>query len=167
MAISDASPLILLAKADLLEAFLDDFPEQVLIPPQVQIECCENKDTFDAQLIARLIKEKRIVVRKVRSQTIAGRIRKEFNLGKGEAEAITLAQASKANLILIEDRNGINACKILKLPFTGVLGILLRMREKELVSKDEALRKLDLLKRYGRYKADIIADVRRRLEAVK
>jgi hypothetical protein len=65
--VSDASPLILLAKADLLEAFLGEFPEPVLIPPQVQMECCEHKDTFDAQLIARLIKERHIVVRKLKT----------------------------------------------------------------------------------------------------
>jgi predicted nucleic acid-binding protein len=167
MVISDASPLILLAKAELLETFIDDFPEQVSIPPHVQVECCENKDTFDAQLIARLIKEKRITVRKLKNQTAAAQIRKDFNLGKGEAEAIALAQATKAKLVFIEDRNGVNACKILKLPFTGVLGILLRMREKGLVSKEEALRKLELLQEYGRHRADIIADVRRRLEAKK
>jgi predicted nucleic acid-binding protein len=167
MVVSDSSPLILLAKADLLEAFGGDFPEQVLIPPQVQMECCENKETFDGQLIARLIKEKRIVVRKLKNPAVAAEIRKEFNLGKGEAEAIALAQATKATLIFIEDRNGINACKILRLPFTGVLGILLRMHDKDVVSKEEALRKLDLLERYGRYKADIITDVRRRLETMK
>jgi predicted nucleic acid-binding protein len=167
MVVSDASPLILLAKADLLEAFLGEFPERVLIPPQVQIECCENKDTFDAQLIARLIKERHIAVRKLKNPAIAAQIRKEFNLGKGEAEAIALAQTTIAKLILIEDRNGMNACKILRLPFTGVLGILVRMHEKGLVSTEEAVRKLDLLERYGRYKADIIADVRRRLETMK
>ncbi len=167
MAISDASPLILLAKAELLETFLDDFPEQVLIPRQVQVECCEKKDTFDAQLIARLIKEKRLAVRKLKNQAAANQIREEFNLGKGEAEAIALAQATKAKVVFIEDRNAVNACKILKLPFTGALGILLRMREKELISKEEALRKLEILQKYGRYKADIVADVRRRLEAKK
>lgn len=167
MAISDASPLILLAKAELLETFLDDFPEQVWIPPYVQVECCGNKDTFDAQLIARLIKEKRIVVRKLKTQAVTEQIRKEFNLGRGAAEAIALAQTTKAKLVFIEDRNAVNACKILTLPFTGVLGILLRMRERKLISKDEALRKLEILQKYGRYKADIIADVKRRLEAKK
>ena len=167
MVVSDASPLILLAKIDLLEAFIGEFPERVLIPPQVQTECCATKDTFDAQLIARLIKERHIVVRKLKSPGVAAKIRKEFNLGKGEAEVIALAQTITAKLILIEDRNGMNACKILKLPFTGVLGILVRMHEKKLVSTEEAVRKLDLLERYGRYKADIIADVRRRLEAMK
>ena len=64
-------------------------------------------------------------------------------------------------------RNAVNACKILKLPFTGAIGILLRMREKELTSEVETLRKLEILRKYGRYRAEIVDDVRRRLEAKK
>ena len=159
--------MILLAKADLLEAFIEDFPERVLIPPQVHMESCGNKDTFDAQLIARLIKDRYMVVRKLKNPAVVAEIRKEFNLGKGEAEAIALAQATMAKLIFIEDRNGMNACKILRLPFSGVLGILVRMHDKGLVSTEEAIRKLDLLERYGRYKANILADVKGRLETMK
>lgn len=59
---------------------------------------------------------------------------------------------------------GVNACKLLKLPFIGVLGILIRMREKNIVSGEEALRKLETLKKFGRYRPDIIEDVKRRLE---
>ena len=81
--------------------FLGEFPERVLIPPQVQMECCETKDTFDAKLIARLIKERHIVVRKLKNPGVAAEIRKEFNLGRGEAEAIALAQSTMATLILI------------------------------------------------------------------
>ena len=80
--------------------FLGEFPERVLIPPQVQMECCENRDTFDAQLIAGLIQERHIVVR-LKNPALAADVRKEFNLGKGEAEAIALAQSTMATLILI------------------------------------------------------------------
>ena len=167
MVIFDASPLILLAKAELLVRLLDSFPGPVVIPQGVQTECCENKASFDAQLIARLIAEKHIDVRKLRVRKAFEQLRKEFSLGVGEAQAIALAQASNARLIVIEDRNGVNACKILKLPFTGALGILLRMREKELLSKEEVLGKLEILRKYGRYRTDIVDDVRRRLEATK
>ena len=167
MIVFDASPLILLAKTELLERFLGAFPEPVVIPQAVQVECCENKESFDAQMIARLIKGKHITVRKLKSRTACNQIRKEFTLGIGEAEAIALAQSSKASLIAIEDRSGVNACKILKLPFTGALGILIRMREKDMVSEEEAVRKLETLQKFGRYRPDIIEDVKRRLEAKK
>jgi len=74
---------------------------------------------------------------------------------------------SKARLIAIADRSGVNACKILKLSFIGVLGILIRMRERGLVSREEALRKLEILKTFGRYRTDIVEHVRQRLEAKK
>ena len=41
------------------------------------------------------------------------------------------------------------------------------MREKELLSKEEVLGKLEILRKYGRYRTDIVDDVRRRLEATK
>jgi predicted nucleic acid-binding protein len=167
MVVFDASPLILLAKIELLERFFDTFPEPVVIPPAVQVECCENKESFDAQMIARLINDKHIAVRKLGKHGAFEKIRREFSLGIGEAEAIALAHASKAKLIVIEDKNGVNACKILRLPFTGVLGILIRMREKELVSREEAVRKLEALQKFGRYRAELIEDVKLRLEAKK
>ena len=165
MIVFDASPLILLARTELLEGFLTAFPEPVVIPPAVQVECCENKESFDAKLIAAVIKDKRITVRKLTTRKGFEQIRREFNLGIGEAEAIALARAIKAGLIAIEDRNGVNACKILKQPFTGVLGIVLRMHEKGLIEREQALRKLDILSKIGRYRAEIIQDVRQRLEA--
>jgi len=164
MMVSDASPLILLAKCELLEMFLDGLVETLMIPPHVQVECCGSKDTFDAQLIGRLISEKRIIVRRVGNRTLATRIRREFNLGRGEAEAIALAQSMGSQLVIMEDRNGVNACKVLKLPFTGVLGILLRMHEKKSITAEESLQKLDVLRKYGRYKPEIVSDVRRLLE---
>ena len=167
MIVFDASPLIVLVKAELLEQFLGSFPEPVVIPRAVQVECCEGKASFDAQMISRLIAEKHIEVRKLRGRRAFEQLRREFSLGAGEAQAIALAQASHARLIVIEDRNGVNACKILKLPFTGALGILLRLREKDLISEDEAARKLEILGKYGRYRAEILDDVRRRLETTK
>ena len=41
------------------------------------------------------------------------------------------------------------------------------MREKELIPEEEVLRKLEILRKYGRYRAEIVDDVRRRLEATK
>jgi hypothetical protein len=41
------------------------------------------------------------------------------------------------------------------------------MREKGLISREEALVKLETLQTSGRYKADIIADVKRRLGVKK
>ncbi len=42
-------------------------------------------------------------------------------------EAIVLA-LSKQGLLGIDDRKGINACKLLRIPFTTAMAILVRMR---------------------------------------
>jgi hypothetical protein len=57
MIVFDSSPLILLAKAELLELFLRNFPERAVVPKAVQAECCGKSESFDAKLIAQLIQE--------------------------------------------------------------------------------------------------------------
>jgi predicted nucleic acid-binding protein len=89
----------------------------------------------------------------------------DFCLGRGEAEAIALALNEKAQLLGIDDKNGINACKLLGIAFTTAVGILIRSREKGLLEEPEALEKLALLAKHGRYKDSIIEDARLQLEA--
>ncbi len=52
----------------------------------------------------------------------------------------------------IDDKNGINSCKLLGLGFTTALAILVRSREKGLIGRNDALAKLAALARNGRYK---------------
>ena len=89
----------------------------------------------------------------------------DFSLGKGEVEAIALALNEKVQLLGIDDKNGINACKLLGVAFTTAVGILIRSWEEGLLEGPDALGKLELLAKYGRYKNSIIEDARRKLEA--
>ena len=160
----DASTLILLARTELLEKFLDSFHGEVLIPAEVQRECCVKK-SLDALLSEKAIREGRITVRRFKESRLSLQIRNDFMLGKGEAEAIALALSAKAKLLGIDDKRGINACKLLKLQFTTAIDILLRMREKGLIEKQAALLKLAALERYGRYGSAIVEDARRKLRS--
>ena len=83
----------------------------------------------------------------------------------GEAEAIALAINEKAEVLGIDDKNGINACKLLGVAFTTAVGILNRSREKRLLEEPDALAKLSSLAKHGRYKDSIIEDARPKLEA--
>jgi predicted nucleic acid-binding protein len=85
-------------------------------------------------------------------------------LGQGEAEAIALALKEQARIIGIDDKNGINACKLLGISFTTAVGILLRSREKGMLDRSTALAGLAALERYGRYKNSIIQDAKLKLE---
>jgi len=160
----NASTLILLAKGGLLELFLENIGQAAFIPKEVERECCEGQQSLDALLIRKAIDEKRITVVAARNRKWYGRILRDFPLGKGEAEAIALAVAEKAALLGIDDRQGINACKLLGIPFTTAIGILIRMREKGLLGSGEARSRLEALAKYGRYSAVILKEARRRLE---
>ena len=164
MIVFDASTLILLARTEILEKFLDA-ALNVCIPKEVKKECCEQKRSEDALLIQRLIKDNKITVRRVRQKRLCEKVRTDFNLGTGESEALALALVQKASLVGTDDKRAINACKVLKIPFATALGILIRMVEKGLLEKEEGELKLAALAKYGRYKRGMVEDAKSRLEA--
>jgi len=164
MFVLDASTLILITKADLLGPFLEGVRLEVAIPGEVARECCSAKKTMDALTIQRSLDESRIKVILVRNRKLVAKLQTDFSLGQGEAEAIALALRESARIIGIDDKNGINACKLLGIAFTTAIGILLRSREKGLLDGSAALAGLAALARYGRYKNSIIEDARLKLE---
>jgi predicted nucleic acid-binding protein len=164
MVIFDASTLILIAKAELLDTFLVGSDLAVAIPVEVEKECCSFKKSFDALMIQKAVDESRVRVLAVKNRKLVAKLRADFGLGKGEAEAVALALSEKAQLLGIDDKNGINACKLLGIAFTNAVGILIRSREKGLVERSDALAKLAMLAKYGRYKDSIIEHARLKLE---
>ncbi len=167
MIVFDSSTLILIARIELLDPFLAGVPLKAAVPQEVEKECCGVKATLDALMIRKAIDESRIRVIRAKNRSLIAKLQGDFSLGKGEAEAIALSVSEGAQLVATDDKNGINACKLLKLPFTTAAGILIRSLEKNLISRSDALKKLDRLAHYGRYKSSIIQDVRTRLEGSK
>lgn len=165
MIVFDASTLILIAKIEILSGFLESVGFPVCVPGQVAKESCAIKQSFDALLIRKSLDESTIRVVAVRDRKLVTKLRRDFGLGIGEAEAIALAHFEKAALIGMDDKNGINLCKLLGIPFTAAIGILVRMHEKELLTTEQALLKLTQLGQPGRYKRSILEDAKRRLEA--
>jgi predicted nucleic acid-binding protein len=157
----NASTAILLAKLELLDPFLRDVGQTVFMPEIVREECC-GRDSLDARLITRAIDENRITAKAVGRSAIQ-RLVDEFGLGRGEAAAIAMASSKKA-MVATDDKRGINACKVLRVPFTTAISVLVRLFENGVVSRQEALEKLEMLARYGRYKTEIIAAARADLE---
>ena len=164
MFVLDASTLILIAKSDLLGPFLAGVTLEVAIPAEVARECCGEKKTLDALMIQKSLDESRIKVIPVKNQKLVAKLQADFSLGQGEAEAIALALKPKAHIIGIDDKNGINACKLLGVAFTTAVGILPRSREKGLLDHRAALAGLAALAKFGRYKNSIIEDARLKLE---
>ncbi len=164
MFVLDASTLILVTKAEFLDLFLAGVKLRVAIPGEVARECCGPKKTLDALMIQKAVDESSIEVVLVKSRKLVAKLQADFSLGQGESEAIALALQKRARIIGIDDKNGINACKLLGVPFTTAVGILLRSREKGLLDRSAALARLKALAKYGRYKNSIIDDARLKLE---
>jgi predicted nucleic acid-binding protein len=164
MFVLDASTLILIAKAELLGPFLAGVKLKVAVPGEVARECCGAKMTLDGLMIQKALVESRIKVIHVKNRKLVGKLQADFSLGQGEAEAIALALKQRERIIGIDDKNGINACKLLGMAFTTAGGLLLRSHQKGLLDRSAAFAGLAALAKYGRYKDSIIEDARLKLE---
>lgn len=164
MIVFDSSTLVLLAKSELLDGFLEDYKGKVLIPREVETESCGRKKSFDALLIRKRIQEKRIGVSKISNVAMCTRLIRDFRICRGEAEALALAVEKKAKLVATDDKNAIKACKLLKIHFTSAVAVLVRMKEKGAVDTEKAKAALTALVKYGRYSNRIIKEAKQKLE---
>jgi predicted nucleic acid-binding protein len=69
--------------------------------------------------------ELRIKVIAANNKRLVAKLQTDFSLGQGEAEAIALALKERARIVGIDDKNGINACKLLGLAFTTAVAACL------------------------------------------
>ncbi len=155
----DTSTAILLAKITLLKDVAEQYV--VIFPERVEEEIMRKEESFDAKIVSTLIKKQSIMVIKERSPKIA-QIMEDFHIEQGEAEAIYLAQKRKCSLA-IDDGPSIKVCKIMEIPFTTAIHFLANMHEQGLIDKGIAMEKLKDLERYGRYRSEIIQDVKKRI----
>lgn len=149
----DSSTLILLAKAGLLDKLLNRV-KAITISTKVEQESTEGKDTFDAMIIKKRIGEGRILVKRIKNSDFYNRLRNDFNLGEGEAEAIALAK--EEDVLLTDDRKAINTCRIFNIEFATALNILVELFHQKELSKDESKAILRKLAEYGRYSDELI-----------
>ena len=66
-----------------------------------------------------------------------------------------------------DDGPAIKTAKILGVPFFTAIHVLLDLHEKEQISTDVALAKLDVLQHVGRYGVQILEDARRRIKRAR
>lgn len=167
MVVFDASTLILLARSGLLDIFLDDFRGEALVPAAVQAECAADPIRPDGILIRKRIEEGRLEVERVKAPRSVARLREDFRLGQGEAEAVALAlEKGSTAVVATDDRNAIRACKVLRVGFVTALGILTRATEKGLLRTESAASVLSQLATLGRYRTELVEEVARRLGGI-
>lgn len=156
----DSSTAILLAKIQLFNKLTEK--TKVIFPETVKEETTKKKDIFDSKLIIKLVNENKIKVVKTDKLKV-NKIIKDFNLEKGEAEALMLAKGKKC-LLATDDGPSIKACQILGIKFTTAIHFLIRFHEKGLIDKKMALEKLKSLEKYGRYDYNIIKDAKSKID---
>lgn len=159
----DSSSLILLAKIGILDKAIASIKEKPTITEAVYQESTFREELFDARMIKSRVEEKHIDKIKVKNTGLCQKIRKDFDLGEGEAEAIVLCVENKADLIT-DDKKAINACRILNVRFTTTGMLLCKLYERGRITKSEAKIYVKKLETFGRYSKNALQKIREGLE---
>lgn len=157
--IADASSLVLLAKPNIITHLLKR--NKVIIPVAVYEEVIKGKEKgrYDAFLIERLVREKKLTITKV-NKKLKEKVRKLFGLYAGEGEVLTLALQNKFT-VLTDDRKCLNAVKAANLKFITSLDVIFALFNKKVISKQKALESFNMLEEFGWYKKKVIEKYRR------
>jgi predicted nucleic acid-binding protein len=134
LVIADTSPvnyLILIGHIDLLPRMF----ERVVLPTAVQGELSSPDAPPAVQQWIAVPPAWLEVVEMQDADPLAG-------LHKGEAAAIVLAQLLHADLVLIDERKGVNVARRKGLRVTGILGLLEMAAQRGLVNFVEAIERL-------------------------
>jgi predicted nucleic acid-binding protein len=137
LVVADATPLnylVLIGQVELLSALF----ERVFIPELVRDEL-RHRDAPDAvrQWIAAAPSWIEIVASHQRTED-----QELARLDDGERAAIELANRVGADLILMDDRDGVRVARIRGFAVTGTLGVLDLAARRDLIRLDESLERL-------------------------
>ena len=157
----DASTLNLLAKTDLLQMVAPGV--EISIPRIVEQEVQAKPDSYDAQMVARMITEGAIHVLNEVPAADVKTFQKQFRLAEGEASALWVAKDRQC-VIGIDDGPGIRAAKILGVSFVTAIQILVGLYEQGHIQQASALAKLDSLAMWGRYGGQLVSDARLKIQ---
>jgi len=169
LVIADASSLILLEKVMLLDTLLEH-SIKLVIPLEVQKEAVEKgkmKKRPDAFKLEKKIHEGKVTVREVEDKDHVKSLMASFKIEAGEAEAISLFQQERADLLATDDRLAINACRALSIPTSGSTAFVTHLFEQGFINKDQGIQMLETLAKEGRYKDDIIFKALHKIQGVE
>ena len=131
--IADSSTLITLLDTDNFSLLFELF-EEIFITDEVYLEITYkfyHKEKIDSYLL-----KNRLKLYTIEHEDIYEMLTKR--LDKGEAESIALAKKLELPLI-IDERKGRKIAKSLGINIIGLVGILLKLLEKKILSKDRAI----------------------------
>ncbi|MEI8364384.1 MAG: hypothetical protein WCF78_02920 [archaeon] len=159
--VGDASSLILLAKANILDDLLE--LTDIIVPTIVYDEIMKGKEKNkqDAYYIEQLINLNKIKIEDPQDINVS-QIKFLYSLDAGELYAITLAKEKSIDL-LIDDRDGIIVCHKLNVRIHTALMILEELIIGKFISIDKARFALALLIENGRYTSEDIKNINERV----
>ena len=145
--VSDASPLILLAKIERLN-LLKELYSEVIIPSQVRDEVLKQRDKSSSLLVLEMDKGW-IKVEEVGLSSEVKEIGEKLELHEGEMYALSLALHASVQDFLADDKLARIAARILGLRAIGCLGIVRRAYEIGILTKNEAVEAIQKLVKAG------------------
>jgi predicted nucleic acid-binding protein len=119
----NSSPLIFLSRLDFLNQFLE-YDYQFLVP-QIVIEEINAKQDEASRYVNNLITNKRLTVKQISLFSLANSL--GDRLGRGEAEAITLATELQSDYLILDDFAARKEAIRLGLNVKGTLAIIRKM----------------------------------------
>jgi predicted nucleic acid-binding protein len=157
IAVSNSSPLILLAKVNALD-ILTFFFDKIYIPPavhrEVMDEGTENAHA-DSILIKKLVDDHKIIVKSDFKHTLQEQPYSNHSLHPGEVDAIELAISIKGDVILLDDEEARKIARSYNLHVKGTLGLLIDYNKAGQVDMGGALKLLDGLNKIMYMSADL------------
>ncbi len=128
LVVSDTSVLLNLCRVS-AEDLLPELFHEVWIPPAVAGEfsrLATSRPRFEGLVLPGWVRIAPPVV-------VAAEVRACADLDSGETEALSLALELHADAVLIDEAAGRRAANMLKVPFVGIAGILLRAKRQGLI----------------------------------
>lgn len=160
--VSDTTPLISLMKIGRLGLAEELFGE-VQIPDAVYAELIANPQFVkEAQQIQSSLFVKRVVIDDSESVDL---LRKATGLDQGESEAIILSDICHADLLLMDEIKGRQVARQMGLHLMGTLGMLRVAYEEHLLSHEEIIKCIEVLRMNGRHISDSL--YRQLLESIQ
>ncbi len=146
--VADTTPLISLMKIKKL-GLLEKLFGHVQIPEAVYQELVIN--SFFEQEIQEIKTCNYIHVVKVSEKRAVEILRRATGLDAGESEAIVLMDEQEGNLLLMDEIKGRNIAKQMGMRIMGTIGILLIASEKQIISYNEIVQSVEILRDSGRH----------------
>lgn len=146
--VSDTTPLISLMKIGQLDLVNHLFGE-VQIPNAVYEELVSNTRFPDeSRQIGECSFIKRVNVADIHSVKL---LRRSAGLDAGESEAIVLSDSQSDSLLLMDEAKGRQVATQMGIRIMGTIGMLLTAYQEGLLSREEILQCIEILKMTGRH----------------